>query len=115
MSEDRQRTLQGVRHAGRRLNGNLAHSRPQDTSCHALLNMCACAVCRYPLQLGWFIVKNPNQAALLRGTSSVSARQQEDMFFDSAAPWNRMPSEQKARLGKTSSPGSIFVFAPSFC
>jgi hypothetical protein len=45
-------------------------------------------------------VKNPNQAALLRGTSSVAARQAEDVFFDTAAPWNRLTSEQKSRLGK---------------
>jgi hypothetical protein len=59
-----------------------------------------CLSCRYPLQLGWFVVRNPNQAALLRGTSSASARQQEDIFFESTAPWHRMPSEQKNRLGE---------------
>lgn len=45
-------------------------------------------------------MKNPNQAALLRGTSSVAARQAEDMFFESAAPWNRMSADQKGRLGE---------------
>jgi hypothetical protein len=97
-------------------------SRSVCSTCPGLLNAgsavlgtdaVCCSACRYPLQLGWFVVRNPNQAALLRGTSSVSARQQEDIFFDSAAPWNRMPSEQKNRLGETCSPGSLDNLAPS--
>jgi hypothetical protein len=56
---------------------------------------------RYPLQLGWFVVKNPNQAALLRGTSGLTARQQEEAFFCEGAPgpWARLPADQRARLG----------------
>lgn len=69
-------------------------------NCSAQSAACAVTVCRYSLQLGWYVVKNPNQAALLRGTSSVAARQQEDMFFESTAPWNRMSSDQKSRLGE---------------
>lgn len=48
-------------------------------------------------------MKNPNQAALLRGASSLAARQAEDMFFESAAPWNRMSADQKGRLGEGAS------------
>lgn len=77
-----------------------------------MLMMLCCVVLlsRYPLQLGWYVVKNPNQAALLRGTSSVAARQQEDMFFESSAPWGRLSSDQKSRLGEVTIYVCVCVF-----
>jgi hypothetical protein len=57
---------------------------------------------RYPLALGYYAVKNPNQAALMRGTSSAAARLQEDAFFESSAPWSRSPPDQRSRLGALS-------------
>ncbi|WIA20977.1 hypothetical protein OEZ85_005314 [Tetradesmus obliquus] len=54
---------------------------------------------RYPLALGWYVVRNPNQAALVRGTSSSMARQQEDAFFNSTHPWRGLPSSSRGRLG----------------
>jgi hypothetical protein len=60
-----------------------------------------CAFARYPLALGWYVVRNPNQAALLKGTNNHMARQQEELFFAQTAPWNRLHSNSKARVGKT--------------
>lgn len=59
-----------------------------------------CVACRYPLALGWYVVRNPNQAALVRGTSSSMARQQEDAFFNSTHPWRGLPSSSRGRLGQ---------------
>lgn len=61
--------------------------------------MSGMAICRYPLALGWYVVRNPNQAALVRGTSSNMARQQEEAFFTGTTPWNRLPVSSKGRLG----------------
>jgi hypothetical protein len=61
------------------------------------------------------VVKNPNQAALLQGTSSVAARQGEDMFFESAAPWNRMSSDQKGRLGEGIGCHTVLLFLLQCC
>jgi hypothetical protein len=54
---------------------------------------------RWPLSLGWYVVRNPNQAALARGTSAAAARQQEEVFFGAANPWARLPAPSRARLG----------------
>lgn len=55
---------------------------------------------RYALALGWYVVRNPSQAALVRGTSGILARQQEEAFFGSTPPWNRLALASKSRLGK---------------
>lgn len=47
---------------------------------------------RFPLRLGYFAVKNPNQKELNEGISRDRAKQSEREFFASAAPWCNVDS-----------------------
>ncbi|KAK8240126.1 dynamin GTPase [Phyllosticta capitalensis] len=47
---------------------------------------------KYPLRLGWSLLRNPGQAAIADPNSDRNAI--EKAFFDSTAPWNSLPKDK---------------------
>lgn len=45
---------------------------------------------KFLLRLGYFVVKNPDQAELDAGLSPAAARQREMEYFSNTSPWNQM-------------------------
>lgn len=45
---------------------------------------------KYPLKLGYYMVKNPNQKQLLEGITFEQARDVERQFFKSSKPWKNL-------------------------
>jgi hypothetical protein len=53
----------------------------------------------FPLNHGYFVVKNPAQDAIEKGLTHSAARNDEDMFFASNEPWSKMLKDHQGRFG----------------
>ena len=61
-------------------------------------------LCRWPLRLGYFVLKNPSQVQL--GMDFASARTAEASFFATAHPWSALP-QHSSRFGAASLRSSL--------